>query len=53
MELSLGAMSRMALAIMNTSVHRLHPIGEDLSPVLFNAVPHLEAPDRMYAQTHL
>ena len=53
MQLSLVAMSRMALAIMNTSVHRLHPIGADLSPVLFNAVPHLEAPDRIYAQTHL
>ena len=42
-----------ALAIMNTSMHRLFPIGGTLSPVLFNAVPHLEAPDRHYAQTHL
>jgi len=47
------ATARMALAIMNTSVHRLHPIGGHLCPVLFNAVPHLEDPDRHYAQTHL
>jgi len=47
------ATARMALAIMNTSMHRLHPIGGHLCPVLFNAVPHLEPPDRHYAQTHL
>lgn len=53
MGLDIPAMARVALAIMNTSLHRLHPIGADLSPVLFNAVPHLEAPDRQFAQTHL
>lgn len=51
--LDIPAMARMALAIMNTSMHRLYPIGDRLSPVLFNAVPHLEAPDRHFAQTHL
>ena len=51
--LEVPALARVALAIMNTSVHRLFPIGEQLSPVLFNAVPHLEQPDRHYAQTHL
>ncbi|MDX2485035.1 MAG: histidine phosphatase family protein [Pseudodonghicola sp.] len=51
--LDIASMARMALAIMNTSVHRLFPIGDTLSPVLFNAVPHLEAPERHYAQTHL
>lgn len=45
--------ARIALAIMNSSLHRLHPIGGQLSPVLFNAVPHLEHPERHYAQTHL
>lgn len=53
MGLDIPAMARVALAIMNTSLHRLHPIGAQLSPVLFNAVPHLEAPDRQFAQTHL
>ncbi len=51
--LETGAFSRMALAIMNTSVHRLFPIGDALCPVLFNAVPHLESPERHFAQTHL
>ncbi|SMO93024.1 histidine phosphatase family protein [Ruegeria faecimaris] len=53
MGLDIPAMARVALAIMNTSMHRLYPIGTQLSPVLFNAVPHLEAPDRQFAQTHL
>ena len=53
MDLDIPAMARVALAIMNTSMHRLHPIGDQLSPVLFNAVPHLEHPERHYAQTHL
>lgn len=53
LELEIPAMARMALAIMNTSMHRLYPIGDRLSPVLFNAVPHLEAPERHFAQTHL
>ena len=52
MGLDIAATARMALAIMNTSVHRLYPIGAELSPVLFNAVPHLELPERSYAQTH-
>lgn len=53
LELDTRAMARMALAIMNTSLHRVFPIGDRLSPVLFNAVPHLEHPERHYAQTHL
>lgn len=53
LDLDIPAMARMALAIMNTSMHRLYPIGDRLSPVLFNAVPHLEHPDRHFARTHL
>ncbi|MGB3244279.1 MAG: histidine phosphatase family protein [Sulfitobacter sp.] len=53
MGLGIPAMARMALAIMHTSMHRLFPIGGHLSPVLFNAVPHLETPDRRTAQTHI
>ncbi|MBM1632616.1 histidine phosphatase family protein [Sulfitobacter mediterraneus] len=53
MGLSVPAMARMALAIMHTSMHRLFPIGGHWSPVLFNAVPHLETPDRRLAQTHI
>ncbi len=53
MGLGVPAMARIALAIMHTSMHRLFPIGGHWSPVLFNAVPHLEAPDRRQAQTHI
>jgi broad specificity phosphatase PhoE len=53
LDLNLTGMSKMALAIMNTSIHRLFPIGGHLSPVLFNAVPHLDTPDRQFAQTHV
>ena len=53
MGLSIPAMARIALAIMHTSMHRLFPIGGHLSPVLFNAVPHLETADRRTAQTHI
>jgi broad specificity phosphatase PhoE len=51
--LDIRAMAHMALAIYNTSQHRLFPIGGRLSPTLFNAIPHLEAPDRHHAQTHV
>jgi broad specificity phosphatase PhoE len=53
LQLDIAAMARMALAIMHNSMHRLFPIGGHLSPVLFNAVPHLETPDRRLAQTHI
>ncbi|MBM1689809.1 histidine phosphatase family protein [Sulfitobacter geojensis] len=53
MHLDIPAMARLALAIMHTSMHRLFPIGGHWSPVLFNAVPHLETPDRRVAQTHI
>lgn len=53
MGLSIEAMANVALAIMNTSIHRLHPIAGRWAPVMFNAIPHLEAPDRHHAQTHV
>ena len=53
MTLDIPAQARMALAIMHTSMHRLFPIGGHLSPVLFNAVPHLDTPERQLAQTHI
>ncbi len=53
MGLGIPAMSRIALAIMHTSMHRLFPIGGHWSPVLFNAVPHLETSARRVAQTHI
>ena len=53
MGLGVPAMARIALAIMHTSMHRLFPIGGHWSPVLFNAVPHLDTLDRRTAQTHI
>ena len=51
--LDIQAMANVGLAIFNSSIHRLHPIGGTWSPVLFNSIPHLEAPDRHHAQTHV
>ncbi|MGB7240937.1 MAG: histidine phosphatase family protein [Sulfitobacter sp.] len=53
MGLGIPAMARVALAIMHTSMHRLFPIGGHWAPVLFNAVPHLDMPERRAAQTHI
>jgi len=53
MGLDTPAMSRACLAIMNTSVHHLHRLGDSLALTHFNGVPHLENTERRYAQTHL
>lgn len=53
MELGVAATARMAIAIFHTSLHQLHPIGGHLSPVLFNATPHLDTPDRSLSKTNI
>lgn len=53
LRLDISAMAQLALAIYNTSQHRLFPIGGKLSPTMFNAIPHLEDPSRHHAQTHV
>jgi broad specificity phosphatase PhoE len=53
MGLQLSAMARLALTIMNSSVHQLHPVGAGLTLTRFNTVPHLADPDRQYAQTFI
>ena len=53
MNIDLTAMSLACLAIMTTSVHRLHRVGPVMALTQFNAVPHLEQRDRQFAQTHL
>lgn len=57
LRLDVNAMAHVALAIFNSSMHRLYPIGGPetgtWSPVMFNAIPHLEHPDRHFAQTHV
>lgn len=53
LDLDIDKMANLALAIFNSSMHRLFPVGGTWSPVMFNAVPHLEEPERHYAQTHV
>jgi len=53
LNLDIPTMARVGLAIMNSSMHRFFPVGGTWSPVMFNAIPHLEAPDRHAAQTHV
>ena len=51
MALGVAATARMAIAIFHTSLHQFHPIGGHLSPVLFNATPHLDTPRRSLSKT--
>ncbi len=53
MGLETGALARLVLAILNTSVHRMQIVGSGLALTQFNAVPHLERPDRRHAQTYI
>lgn len=53
MGLQLNSMARLALTIMNSSVHQMHPVGAGLTLTQFNAVPHLADPERQYAQTFI
>jgi broad specificity phosphatase PhoE len=53
MELGIAATARMAIAIFHTSLHQFHPIGGHLTPVLFNATPHLDTPARGLSKTNI
>jgi len=53
MELSVAATARTAIAIFHTSLHQFHPIGDHLSPLLFNATPHLDTPARSLSKTNI
>ncbi len=45
-------MAHILLPIMNSSVHRVHVIPQGPILASFNAVPHLDLPDRAHALTH-
>lgn len=49
--LDTAATSRVMLQIMNSSLHRLHYVHDQLMLGTFNATPHLDAPDRAHART--
>jgi broad specificity phosphatase PhoE len=53
LSLDVTGWASMCLAIMNTSVHRWQMVLGKPLLVQFNGVPHLEAPERHHAQTHL
>jgi len=53
MRLDIDAMAHMCLAIENSSLHRIQPLPTGLAMTQFNAVPHLEHPDRQFARSHL
>ncbi|WP_162891646.1 histidine phosphatase family protein [Profundibacter amoris] len=44
--------TKLFLRVMNTSVHKFELLGDELHLTQFGAVPHLEHPDRAYAQTY-
>jgi broad specificity phosphatase PhoE len=45
-------MARVLLPILNSSIHRVHVAPHGTYLAGFNAVPHLEHPDRAHARTH-
>ncbi|GAA4225715.1 broad specificity phosphatase PhoE [Sagittula marina] len=53
MRLDISALAAACLAIENTSLHRIQPLGDDLLLTQFNALPHLDNPDRQFARSHL
>lgn len=52
LDLDILKMSRVMLPIWNTSLHRLHVRPEETILHGFNAIPHLEDPDRAEARTY-
>ena len=53
MGLDITAMARVCLAVENTSLSRWLPLHGSLALTQFNALPHLESPERQFARTHL
>ena len=52
MGLDIGPFTRAILPIMNSSVHKMRLSPAGLTLTQYNAVPHLETPERHSAQTH-
>jgi len=51
--LDIVAFARACLAVENTSLSRWLPLRGSLALTQFNALPHLEHPERQFARTHL
>lgn len=52
LDLDIMKMSRVMLPIWNTSIHRLHVRPTETILAGYNAIPHLDVPDRAHARTH-
>jgi len=52
LNLDMFTMSRVMLPIWNTSIHRLHVRDHGTMMAGFNAIPHLDVPDRASMRTH-
>lgn len=53
MGLDTAAMAHLCLAIENTSLHRVQPLPTGLAMTQFNAIPHMDSPERRHARSHL
>lgn len=53
LDLDMYRMSRVMLPIWNTSIHRLHVRPSETILAGFNAIPHLDHPDRAHARSHI
>lgn len=51
--LDMAAFCNICLSIQNTSVSSWLPLEGQLALTQFNALPHLDTPDRLFAQTHI
>ncbi|MEM9971912.1 MAG: histidine phosphatase family protein, partial [Pseudomonadota bacterium] len=52
LDLDMIKMSQVMLPIWNTSLHRLHVRGPNTFLAGYNAIPHLDRPERAEARTH-
>lgn len=53
MRLDITAMAHSCLAVENSSVHRIQPLPSGLAMTQFNALPHLDTPERQHARSHI
>lgn len=53
LRLDMAAFCHVCLSVQNTSVSSWLPLEGQLALTQFNALPHLDTPDRLFAQTHI
>lgn len=53
LRLDVPAMAHCCLAVENSSVHRIQPLSTGLAVTQFNAIPHLDTPERRHARSHI